>query len=278
MHDLTCPPRTKDASTAFVAVITALTLTCTLLAALLVLVYDELSFVLSLVEEPPHRVDDFFGADSAFSLTVLILSFNFGVLTLALCVLLYQVNRQTSLMVATLRLQASGQPPELSLGPSKRWHLFLSHNWANQDAVATIKRQLQLLLPGVQIFLDVDDLESIDHLEAYVEASAALLVLLGKETYFHSRNCMRELDAAVVHDLPLVRLHDWDVQKNGAPLAQLRHACPAEHRELLFGSEERPVEVVTWHRMAEFQVVSVREAGVHASPVSTAGTACCGGC
>jgi hypothetical protein len=34
-----------------------------------------------------------------------------------------------------------------------------------QDQVAVIKRQLQLMLPGVSIFLDVDDLEDIGALE-----------------------------------------------------------------------------------------------------------------
>ena len=67
--------------------------------------------------------------------------------------------------------------------------------WANQDAAATIKRQLQLLLPGVKVFLDVDDLDSIDQLEAHVEASAAVLILLGSEHYFRSANCLRELAA-----------------------------------------------------------------------------------
>ena len=45
---------------------------------------------------------------------------------------------------------------------------FRSHTWSNQDVCATIKRQLQLLLPDSRIFLDVDDLESIDKLESYV--------------------------------------------------------------------------------------------------------------
>ena len=42
----------------------------------------------------------------------------------------------------------------------KRYHLFLSHTWnSGQDQVAVIKRKLQLMLPGCQIFLDVDDLD-----------------------------------------------------------------------------------------------------------------------
>ena len=35
----------------------------------------------------------------------------------------------------------------------------------SQDQVAVIKRQMQLCLPGVQIFLDVDDLVDIGNLE-----------------------------------------------------------------------------------------------------------------
>ena len=51
------------------------------------------------------------------------------------------------------------EPPVLLLGAGKRYHLFLSHVWSTgQDQCAVIKRQLQLLLPGVVIFLDVDDL------------------------------------------------------------------------------------------------------------------------
>ena len=34
-----------------------------------------------------------------------------------------------------------------------------------QDQCATIKRQLSLLMPGVSIFLDVDDLKDIGALE-----------------------------------------------------------------------------------------------------------------
>ena len=50
--------------------------------------------------------------------------------------------------------QSTGHPPSLALDKTKRWHVFLSHSWDNQDQVATIKRQLQLLLPGVRCFLE----------------------------------------------------------------------------------------------------------------------------
>lgn len=52
--------------------------------------------------------------------------------------------------------------------------------------VAVIKRSLTSLLPGVKIFLDVDDLNDIDQLEKHIEASAVILVFLSAG-YFKSR-------------------------------------------------------------------------------------------
>ena len=92
-----------------------------------------------------------------------------------------------------IRLQSTKAPPDLPLAKGHKWHLFLSHIWGtgqvslvwstgqliylltyprarccgarSQDQRATIKRQLMLMLPSPSIFLDVDDLESIDALE-----------------------------------------------------------------------------------------------------------------
>ena len=61
--------------------------------------------------------------------------------------------------VPILRDARTMEPPKLLLGEGDRYHLFLSHIWSTgQDQCAIIKRQLQLLLPGVIVFLDVDDL------------------------------------------------------------------------------------------------------------------------
>ena len=58
-----------------------------------------------------------------------------------------------------LRLKTTNAPPELPLAPHQEWHLFLSHVWRTaQDSCNAIKRNLQLLLPGVSIFLDTDDI------------------------------------------------------------------------------------------------------------------------
>jgi len=148
-----------------------------------------------------------------------------------------------------LLVRSTKQPPTLTLDVGKHWHLFLSHNWANQDAVHTIKRQLQLLLPTIRAFLDVDDLDNVDALEAHIAASTAVLVFLGSPQYFASKNCLRELAAS--QSTPLVRVHDADETKGGAPLDILRAKCPIEHRERLFDGGE----ILPWHRVKDFQFV-----------------------
>ena len=69
------------------------------------------------------------------------------------------------------------------------------HNITSQDQCATIKRQLCLLLPGVSIFLDVDDLKDIGELETYVAQSAVIMIFVSKG-YVRQ---LRALHAASLH-------------------------------------------------------------------------------
>ena len=47
--------------------------------------------------------------------------------------------------------------------PDSGYHLFLSHVWAHgQDLASTLKSNLRSLLPGIEVFLDVDDLKDIN--------------------------------------------------------------------------------------------------------------------
>ena len=49
---------------------------------------------------------------------------------------------------------AAGEIPELTFHTGARFHVFLSHVWSSgQDQVAVLKRQLQLLMPGISVFL-----------------------------------------------------------------------------------------------------------------------------
>ena len=46
-------------------------------------------------------------------------------------------------------------------------------------------------VPGVSVFLDVDDLEDIGALEEYIEKSQSIMIFVSKG-YFLSKNCLRE--------------------------------------------------------------------------------------
>ena len=280
----------KRLSTAFVAIFTNLSLCLTLLAALLVKVIDQ-DFASLADDDVRSGVASFgvskstyFGFNSAFPLTVIILIVNFGVLLAVLCFVGQQSYeesrapvtdaailepRQTAALRGTsphapylkhtafhlvwqvLRIKETGLRPILTLAAGIYWALFLSHQWSNQYVCATIKRQLQLLLPGVRVFIDVEDLKSVDALEEYVKASAVVLIMLGSPRYFHSKNCLTEVTTSQRQSKPLCLVHDSDLDNNGAPLDVLKASCPADLRGFLFNARS----VLPWHRLYDFRAL-----------------------
>ena len=105
--------------------------------------------------------ETFVGAVLIFTITVVVLA-------LATTIFMYQLRLESRRVVHLLKVQGTGLAPALSLAKGKSFHLFLSHIWRDKDVVAATKLLLQNLLPGVEVFLDVDDLASIDELEAHV--------------------------------------------------------------------------------------------------------------
>ena len=60
-----------------------------------------------------------------------------------------------------LLVRGTGRPPPLKRPPWCKYHLFLSHTWANgQDQCAKIKNHLRHSVPAARVFLDVDDLQA----------------------------------------------------------------------------------------------------------------------
>ena len=118
-----------------------------------------------------------------------------------------------------------------------------------QDQCATIKRQLLAYIPGLCVFLDVDDLKSIDALEEYVEQTSVIMIFVS-QGYFKSKNCLREARCTVDKKKPIVLVHD--PVKGGAPLELIKsEECPVELLDSIFklpdSNEER--SVITWHRI-----------------------------
>lgn len=156
---------------------------------------------------------------------------------------------------------------------------------SGQDQVATIKRQLQLLLPGIKVFLvsaarsislanfaailtfwltdvhhillncqDVDDLREIGKLEEYVEQSQCILFFLSKG-YFFSKNCLRELDHTLKLNKPLILVHEIDPSHGGAEMDVLLQDATAKGRVELF---DRQSTIITWQRISDFQTVTLK--------------------
>jgi len=102
--------------------------------------------------------------DNVLKIVCLMVAFNIFVLVMFLTLAGYQFS--TDFMLSSVRLMATKQVPELRLPSGLQYHLFLSHIWSSgQDQMATLKRELQLLLFGIHVFLDVDDLEDIGQLD-----------------------------------------------------------------------------------------------------------------
>ena len=128
----------KSASTAMVATVINFTLCLTLFAALIVKTIDFEIKVANTAAIPAGTSLSFasghssaaFGG-SAFSLTLVILAANFGVLLLALVFL--GRHAYADARVPVLRLASTGQRPKLSLASDHNWAMFLSHEWGNQD-------------------------------------------------------------------------------------------------------------------------------------------------
>ena len=93
-------------------------------------------------------------------------------------------------------------------------------------------------MPGVSIFLDVDDLKDIDALEEYVDATAVIMIFVSKG-YFKSGNCLREARCTVARSRSRSRSCTTRC-KGGAREAATSLAVVIEwHRDFQLGSSSR---------------------------------------
>ena len=191
--------------------------------------------------------------DSVLTIVGIMVAFNFSVLFMFVTLAAYQFS--SSSVLPSIRLVATGFVPELQLDASHRYHLFLSHVWSSgQDQMSTLKRELQLLLDNVRVFLDVDDLEEIENLASYVKQSESMLLFLSKG-YFFSANCKKEIAATLANDKPVMLLHETDPNRGGTSMEQTLADCPDDLRGKIF-SPRHPV--IPWLRVKEFKIVSLK--------------------
>ena len=179
------------------------------------------------------------------------------------------------------------EPARLKKG---HYHCFLSHVWASaQDQQRVIRQRLLEMLPGVAVFLDVEDLKEGRGAES-IDLSATVLVYCS-EGYFASVNCMRELLRAVLLHKPIITLLEPEKRHGGLTLNQIKQQLlqadePFVHevtsvshankyafwrldREVAEWGFEMPsgqqlfdalcaIEPIEWNRIGAFQDVTMR--------------------
>jgi hypothetical protein len=205
------------------------------------------------------------GPDGAALLVVLL---TISLLVVSAAVIAFQVANAAS--APRIKLASTRRAPVLDLPVDCQFHCFLSHVWdSGQDTTHTIARKMQLLLPEMQIWLDVDHLQNISKLVEEI-AKAAMLVIFASKGYFKSKNCRRELYAALHQKKPIVLIIDPEKSSSLEKLRQeWREWCvavgppeypafsgPSEAVAAVFDREEP----VVWSRIHEFQLASLKTA------------------
>jgi len=152
------------------------------------------------------------------SIAVTVLAF--GMLLITICALLL-----TAIRAPIVRLKSTGYSPNLEMPPDCNHHLFLSHVWrSGQDKTHVIARTLQLYLPKLLIWLDVDNLDDVGRLEECIAESAVVLIFYS-EGYFRSVNCRRELYQAVLLDKPIIVVYEGDASVVGEMEEECARYC-----------------------------------------------------
>jgi hypothetical protein len=144
----------------------------------------------------------------SYKASILVVTLSLGMLLVtAGVIIMLAINKITA---PTVRMVSSGDAPDLELPEHCNFHVFMSHVWGTGQAKThAITRKLQLFLPGLKVWLDVDELDDISKLEESV-AETAVFILYYSKGYFKSKNCRREIYAAMKLDKPVILLYEGD--------------------------------------------------------------------
>ncbi len=124
-----------------------------------------------------------------------------------------------------VRLVASGKEPCFELPKDCDFHVFASHVWSTGQAQThAIVHKLQLHSPDIKVWLDVDNLHDLSSLEESVSASSVFM-LYYSQNYFRSKNCRREIRAAIKMNKPILIVFDGNHE---SVLRDMRQECLAE--------------------------------------------------
>ena len=156
------------------------------------------------------------------------------------------------------------------------YHLFLSHCWKHaQDVAGSAKHLLRAHYLNLRCFVDVDDLDDLERLEEHVEHSDVIVIILTKD-YVTSKNCRREVKAALDLEKTIVVLRETDPNHGAATLEELRAECgevPAKERatvEKLLTIVEDEHSCVEWYREYHLKRAALAEVMARVSALSEA--------
>jgi hypothetical protein len=159
---------------------------------------------------------------------------------------------------------STGHTPDLKLPGECNYHIFMSHVWATgQSKTHAIARKLKLLLPQLQVWLDVDLLDDASKLEVYVE-STLVFFLFYSTGYFESKNCRREIYAAIEMDKPIIVVYNGNESVLGTMRNEIKSHCNSTNVEKilqrLLGDSESPNNIpIQWLDEGSFSVAAMKE-------------------
>jgi hypothetical protein len=156
-------------------------------------------------------------------------------------------------------------------------HVFLSHAWSTgQEQMRLVKQRLLEMVPGLKVWLDVDDLVTLD--QGYDVVTAQTTLVFCSAGFFDRPNCVRELLRAVCWGRPIIAVLEPEAGKGGLTLAQIREGV--ERADGQYGTwkleaameawgKARPSvadvlgalfakEPIEWNRKGELQDVTMR--------------------
>jgi len=165
---------------------------------------------------------------------MLIISMSLVLVLMLICILaslrLQRGRKRAQLLLYAKNDREVRLPPLLT--PVLGYHVFLSHVWVSgQDQMRILKQRLLAMMPGIRVFLDVDDLRSGRGGED-INRSNVVLVFISSG-YFSSQNCMRELLRAVATGKPILTMCETSANKGALTrdevMASLRTADRRYH-------------------------------------------------
>jgi hypothetical protein len=171
---------------------------------------------------------------------------------------------------------SSGHAVVLQKARKGCYHLFLSHTWASgQNQMQALKKELQLLVPSMRLFLDVENLTHIGALEQLIKSSDSVLVFLSTG-YFERWNCLREASETIAQEKDIILLRESAKMHGGGHMQLVMDEIEAQQalfadfaaagkssgkgssvdiKAGFFGSN---LPVLLWHRVLELKRATLK--------------------